>query len=397
MRPMRYALSFALVLLPLTALAGTVNAPVIGGGASPAGKWPDAAALYFGGQQGCSGTLIAPTVVLTAGHCVIDGRPGTAMVGAVDENNPVGGEKISVIQAYEYPSSQSTVDAAVLILQKPAAVTPRAIASGWAAFDIKNGASVDLVGFGATDRDANIDSPILMEATTTITDANCTASSGCNAAARPNGELGAGGMGIDTCPGDSGGPLYLTTPYGNFVAGITSRGYNDNNYYCSEGGIYERADKVVDWIEETTGLRVTRGPEPRGELITAVRGTPGETQIEANDPKTEDHVYAIATQPQYGVAAISDRGVLRVCPNKDVVGGDNVKVTVTDAADPTRTITINVGVLIEDGDPDDDCDPMAFGDDGGGGGCCDTRRSASGALPLALFVAFGLRRRRRAR
>ena len=38
----------------------------------------------------------------------------------------------------------------------------------------------------------------------------------------PDGELGAGGMGIDTCPGDSGGPLYLPTDFGTFLAGVTS-------------------------------------------------------------------------------------------------------------------------------------------------------------------------------
>ena len=45
----------------------------------------------------------------------------------------------------------------------------------------------------------------LQEATTVITDADCSRTDlGCNIAAYPNGELGAGGMGVDSCPGDSG-------------------------------------------------------------------------------------------------------------------------------------------------------------------------------------------------
>src|SRR5689334_4420541 len=136
---MRHALSLALVLLPLTAIAGPLEAPVIGGSASPAGKWPDAAAVYYGGYQECSGTLIAPTLVVTAGHCVLGLSPGAIMVGSVDENNPVGGEMITVIAKYEYPSSQSSVDAGVLVLDHASTVAPRAVASGWAAFDIVNG------------------------------------------------------------------------------------------------------------------------------------------------------------------------------------------------------------------------------------------------------------------
>jgi endonuclease G len=401
---MRFVLSLALVTLPTTVLAedGGRTEPVvatdskqgiIGGSVAVAGKWPDAAALLWGGEQGCTGTLIAPTLVLTAGHCVEDGRPGSVIVGAISEISPQGGETIRVLSAFEYPASQSTIDAAVLVLQTPAVTKPRAIATGWARFDITNGAAISLVGFGTTDRNGNIDSPNLMEAVSTITDANCTKSSGCNSGARPDGELGAGGNGIDTCPGDSGGPLYLNTPYGSFVAGITSRGYDNNSYYCSEGGIYGRADKVVDWIEMVTQVKVEKGPAPTADLLSVVRGNPGETPIEANDPRETAHTFAVVKQPEYGRAAVSEGGILRVCANGDVIGGDSVTVSVTDAADPTRTLQLDVGIVIEDGDPDGDCDPTAFGDDGG---CCDTRRSAKGSLPLVLFVALVLRRRRRA-
>jgi hypothetical protein len=309
----------------------------------------------------------------------------------------MGGETVQVASIHQYPNSQSSEDVTVLVLAQPAAETPRAIASGWAAVDIVNGAPVQLVGFGTTDKNGNIDSTVLMEAETTITDANCTTSAGCNSLARPNGELGAGGGGIDTCPGDSGGPLYLTTSYGTFLAGLTSRGYDDNNYYCSEGGIYERPDKIVDWIEQTTGVAVTHGPEPHADALSIVHGTPGEVQVEHNDPTSDDHTYAIDTQPVNGVAAISDKGRLRVCPNPDVTGSDSVRVTVTDANDPARAVTITVGIEILDGSPDADCDPTAFGDGSDGGGCCDTRRNAGGSLPLALFVAIVLGRRRRAR
>src|SRR5262245_43467687 len=44
-------------------------APVVGGTAVPPGKWPDAVAV-LAPTAACTGTLIAPDVVLTAGHCI---------------------------------------------------------------------------------------------------------------------------------------------------------------------------------------------------------------------------------------------------------------------------------------------------------------------------------------
>lgn len=391
---MRYALSVALLAIPLGAAAGPATEPVIGGSAAPAGKWPDAAAVLWGGDAACTGTLIAPTIVMTAGHCVEGGAPDAVLVGATAKSRPEEGETIDVMRAIPYPDSQNTIDIAVLVLARPATTAPRLIASGWARADIKNGGQVQLVGYGTTDRNGNIETDSLMEATSSITDYNCMTSSGCNVAARPDGELGAGGMGIDTCPGDSGGPLYLLTDYGAFLAGVTSRGYNNNQYFCSEGGIYGRPDKVIDWIETAASVKLERAPGPTAEPIMAVRGRGSETKIVTNDPKAgAKHTFAITTQPAYGTAAVSSSGTVRVCPQKDVVGDDAVVVSVSDAADPARTLSLRIPVVIADGDPEDDCDPTDFG----GGGCCDTRRSATGSIPLALIIALVLRRRRTAR
>lgn len=372
----------------------TDEAYVLGGANAPAGKWPDVVAVRERGSQFCTGTLIAPTVVLTAGHCN-DPALDNVLIGTSSLARPTEGEVIQVTKKIEYPNSQRNADLTVLVLASPSKFTPRAVASGWAHNDIKNGAQVALVGFGAIDRDGNQFIPDLQEATTTITDADCTTSSGCNTPVKPGGELGAGGMGIDTCGGDSGGPLYLTTDYGTFLAGATSRGYDDNQFYCSEGGIYVRPDKFIDWIETSAGVPVARGPEPKAEAITVVRGNGAETSIEHNDPKSDAHTYAITTPMMLGTAAVRDDGRVRVCPVPDMMGTDSLVVTVTDKNDPTRTATVKVPVTITDGDAGANCDPNAF-DEGDGGGCCDSGRSAGGALPLSLGVlAFLIRRRRR--
>lgn len=397
----------ALLLVPAClptddAMTSVESSEVLGGTNAPAGKWPDVAAIRSGDQQFCSGTLIAPTVVLTAGHCN-DGSLDNVLIGTSSLARESEGESISVIKKVEYETapglkdSLSSADLTVLVLAQPSKFAPRAIASGWAKLDIQNGAQVHLVGFGAIDRDGTQFVNELQEATTTITDADCTASAGCNPPVQPGGELGAGGMGIDTCGGDSGGPLYLPTPYGTFLAGATSRGYDDNQFYCSEGGIYVRPDKFLAWIEASAGVPVTRGPEPMAELISVVRGHGGETDIVHNDPVSAEHTFTIKTPPQYGTAKVRDDGRVRVCTNPDVQGGDKLVVTVADKANPARSLDVTVNILINAGDPGEDCDVDAFGEGSDGGGCCDAGRSPAGAVPLALGVLAVLRRRRRAR
>lgn len=408
--------AIAVVLLPLLPLvahaegdrgAGHVAAkvdatPVIGGTDAPLGKWPDVAAVNLGGQQECTGTLIAPTVVITAGHCNDPaGAIDSVLIGTNSLAAPDKGEAIRVMKTIEYPSSQRTMDISILVLEKASTREPRKIASGWASLDIKNGAPVAIVGYGAVDRAGPVDFDHdeqyvneLQEAMTTITDADCTlnANNGCLSSVMPRGELGAGGMGVDTCPGDSGGPLYLVTDYGTFLAGVTSRSYDDAMYWCSEGGIYVRPDKITDWIEEMTGVDIARGPEPTvPKLLTAVRGHAAEAMIDANDPRSETHTYAITTAPKYAKAAIKDDGHLRICMDPGVVAKDTLTISVTDKTDATRTLSYAIALDITDGEPADSCDV----DDFDSGGCCDSGRSAGGSLPLGIGVLLVLRRRRR--
>jgi endonuclease G len=218
-------------------------AEVMGGSNAPDGKWPDIAAVNFAGQQGCTGTLIAPTVVLTAGHCN-DAELDSVLVGTASLNRAADGETIAVAQRIEYESSPGagdsyeTMDLTVLVLARPSVFAPRALATAWARFDIVNGAQVTIAGYGGINAESTQYVFELQEAITTITDAECTEKPGCNASVAPAGELGAGGMGVDTCPGDSGGPLYLMTAYGNFLAGATSRAYDDATTQCKDGGVY---------------------------------------------------------------------------------------------------------------------------------------------------------------
>ncbi|MBA2543750.1 MAG: trypsin-like serine protease, partial [Deltaproteobacteria bacterium] len=112
---------------------------VIGGTAAPLGKWPDTAAVFFGSQQGCTGTLIAPTVALTAGHCN-DSSLTKILVGTNSLNRVADGETLQVMKRVELRENDTTV----LVLATPSKFAPRALGTGWAKFDIKNGARVQV-------------------------------------------------------------------------------------------------------------------------------------------------------------------------------------------------------------------------------------------------------------
>lgn len=372
---------------------------VIGGSAAKAGAWPDVAAILFplasGEQALCTGTLIAPTVVLTAGHCydpLVPPLPDHVLIGTSSLARPDEGETIAIRTGHVYPSAETTEDLAVLVLAKASSRPPRKIATGWARTDLINGAQVALVGFGAIDADAARFVDELQVATSAVTDADCSVSSGCNAAARPRGELGAGGMGIDTCPGDSGGPLYLLTGYGPVLAGVTSRSYDDAQRPCSDGGIYVRPDKVIDWIDQVAGVRVAQLAAPTADRISAVHGDGGDTRIAVNDPASDDHTFELTTPPAHGTALVRSDGAVRVCVDPAASPGDDqLTVTITDRTRPLRSLALAIAITIEDGTPPARCDVTAFSE----AGCCDARGHAGSAIPLALAVLGMIRRRRR--
>ncbi len=246
---------------------------VIGGTAAPAGKWPDAVAVL--GQNGsCTGTLIAPDVVLTAGHCV-DGNPTTVIANTTNYNG-TGGIRASIKKITAYPNWENTFDVAVIVLQQPiTGVTPRPIGTGCTFQGFTENMMVRLVGFGLTDVQGQGNNTTLREAMAPVLDADCSGGNGCAPGAAPAGEFIAGGNGTDSCYGDSGGPVYLDTPRGTVVIGAVSRGLDNSPTPCGGGGIYVRTDKVLQWIEQTAGKPVVKDS-------CATGGTPGDDEDQPN-------------------------------------------------------------------------------------------------------------------
>jgi secreted trypsin-like serine protease len=239
-----------------SSIASAQPAPVVGGKKSPAGKWDDVVAV-IGTTGVCSGTLIAPDVVMTAGHC-IDTDPYEVITNTTDYARS-GGDHIPVKWSRAFPEWFKRYDIGILMLEHVARPTPRPIAAACLASDRLSKASpLTIVGFGLTTPSGQDDNTELNEATIPVLDPMCEGDPSCEVAVRPGGEFTAGGRGTDSCFGDSGGPAFLDTPAGPVLVGVVSRGLALPGQPCGNGGVYVRADKVVAWAQRVTDRKFTR-------------------------------------------------------------------------------------------------------------------------------------------
>jgi uncharacterized protein (TIGR03382 family) len=236
----------------------SVSAPssVVGGSPAAPGAWPDAVAV-LSAEAACTGTLITPDVVLTAGHC-IDTQPAVVVVDTVDYGKP-GGEPIQVRASLAYPGWEGAYDVGVVLLEHPASARPRLVAATCTVSEaLVVGTAVHLVGFGLTTAAGTGSNSRLREGEVAIIDPACDGDPACNPAVAPGGEFTAGGRGVDSCFGDSGGPVYLDTPQGPALVGVVSRALGQAGPPCGGGGVYVRADQVLSWVERMTGETVRR-------------------------------------------------------------------------------------------------------------------------------------------
>ncbi|GAB9465379.1 hypothetical protein Gpo141_00002789 [Globisporangium polare] len=203
------------------------------------------------GQSFCSGTLIAPAIVLTAAHCVSPPElvkwvsVGTSSASDEDafESIAVVPGSIRVHPEFEKLSTAS-YDAAIFEIAAPA--TARSITLDYSD-DYTDKITATMTGFGRSIDEYEMGIPFAQSLQLPVwSRKRCI-----NALAGSFVEsmLCAGGQeGVDACNGDSGGPLTITDSQGNDVLiGLVSSGFS-----CGMRGIpgiYTRTGALVDFIQ----------------------------------------------------------------------------------------------------------------------------------------------------
>jgi Trypsin len=194
-------------------------------GAPDDGDRAVAALLAPDGVAYCTGTLVAPNVVLTAAHCVYVTGPGAVSFDATAA--PAGAAVPITWRAHPaFVPATLENDVGVVLLAAPAPVAPALLPAG--NLDALDGATVRVVGFGrAAPGDT---SPARRQSGTAVVTARAQATF--SIAPAPS----------QPCIGDSGGPAFATVSGREVIAGVDSYG----DAACATFAVVARADAYRD-------------------------------------------------------------------------------------------------------------------------------------------------------
>ncbi|HEY3355248.1 MAG TPA: trypsin-like serine protease [Polyangia bacterium] len=215
--------------------------PIINGSVDAA--HPSVVALVFEGKQFCTGTVIAPRAILSAGHCLVEmgQTPGflptktTIFFGTTVGD--ASGREIAVTAAHAHPQYAVRDDGAPLndVSVWAMAEDAPAPAVAWqgTALGPITGHSLTLVGYGVTDAAQQTGNGTRRVVTDTVSDQDDTFLYYGN---------GASGM----CQGDSGGPLFATQGGAETLVGVCSYG----DVTCVALGAGTRVDAYAPFIRQ---------------------------------------------------------------------------------------------------------------------------------------------------
>jgi trypsin len=276
------ALAVALLaaLLPAAAGAATAKTSIVGGHAGSIADLPSLA--YIQGEDAitpysCTGTVVAPKVILTAGHCVEDIESGTiapatgfaVATGIANLNQVTKANVAFVSQALVFPGfkpSKLQGDAGLLILATPVAAPPIAMASAPDAGLLAAGTQLTLAGWGLTKAKAKEAPAQLQTGTTVVQD-----SSTCHTQSRRYYPfysdalqlcaIDRPGDKVSGCFGDSGGPALAVRDDGTPVeVGIVSTGGPGCNPHLPN--VFTRVDQVSAWVAAWIAAAELGAPPP---------------------------------------------------------------------------------------------------------------------------------------
>jgi secreted trypsin-like serine protease len=273
------------LLMPIaTASASTgARASIVGGTAAASEEWPWAAFVLAADRKGegfsCTGTVVAPTLVLTAGHCaedIISGRKTpphqyAVVTGSADIRDSVVRQVSKVSRTIVNPHFNRFKvhnDAALLVLATPTTAPTIALAGPEDAALLAANTPSWIAGWGLFGPLHSLKrTPVLRRAATYVQSRLY-----CRNHARlyypffnyssQFCTITPPSFAIGTCHGDSGGPAIAFREDGTPVQiGITSLGAPNCDTRVPD--IFTRVDRISGWI---------------GEQIAATAGAPAPTR-----------------------------------------------------------------------------------------------------------------------
>lgn len=269
-----FACVMALVCSAPAQSAPSAGKSVVGGGRVAPGSLPSTVSVKIGSGL-CTGSIVSPTAVVTAAHCLRKTPPSQMFVRVNATSAFAGGEVHGVTAAIPHPDfklglSGIVNDIAILKLAAPTTATPIALPTpDEDAALTPPGANMQIAGFGRSNPNLNkharvgtlLTAPVFTRKACRGTSYRSFTPSTMVCASGPAFVVAKSGrkkraVQRATCFGDSGGPLLADTAAGPRLIGVTSYGgiYPNNFAFVACGlkgfpDVYTRVSAFAPFIQ----------------------------------------------------------------------------------------------------------------------------------------------------
>ena len=248
---------------PKGASAPKAGKAIVGGGIADIASWPFEAAILRKGRLHCGGSVIAPTKILTAAHCVLGFGVSqfSVVIGRATLSSSGTGQVIPVASGVAHPDYANTRRHDVAVLTLDFATTAPRIAlpsAEQAAAATVPGSLLRVAGWGARNPLGFALADTLRKTTERVrTNKRCRrtyrsffsgAAMICAMGKRLR-KYKRAPIHTTACSGDSGGPLVADTPTGAVVVGTVSYGSPICGYSGSPT-VYSRVSDSLAFIQD---------------------------------------------------------------------------------------------------------------------------------------------------